>query len=221
MRNICRKIGIGLLVVVVILGAVITASNFYFRHMSRQALIEATTTKAWVGIPNSNADVLIVAFMDYSDAVSYKIYHVMEEAVRTDGHVQVLIRPIAGTKDTFQMALYMDAASQLDPANTQTLHSQIVTMNPPPTLADIIALAKQLGIDNDKVIEMAKTKEVSGYAARDYQMFRRIGFRQPPAFIIGGKGYIPSRNHIAGVNAWLMMIHDARKRASEEKSEKP
>lgn len=211
MKNIKRKIGLTVLVLIILLGATLVASYFYFRSQMDEGITEAvSTSRLLMAINPDEATLQIVAFVDYADDVTYKIYQTMKQAVDADGHVRVILRPIPREGTSYYMALFMDAAFRLDSAKTRVLNDRILARDYPPTLKLAKDMARELGIDVAKIEQAANSEVTKQNITDNVILFKKIGFQTAPSFVIGHKGYKPNRENIVGINAWVLMMDDAR-----------
>ena len=222
MKNIKGKIGLTLLLLIILLGATLVASYFYFRSQMREGIADALSTSQLLSAINPEGSTLqIVAFIDYADDVTYKIYQTMKQAVEADGHVRVVLRPIPREGDSYYMALFMDAAFRLDTAKAKMLHDKMLARDYPPTFKYMKEVASELGMSVAKIEQEAKTEATRQNITDNVLLFRKIGFQTAPSFVIGHKGYKPNRENIAGINAWMLMMDDARTHGILSASSKP
>ena len=161
---------------------------------------------------NPNGDVTIVEFMDYRCGYCKAVKPTLEEVVRGDGKIRVVLKefPILGPASRTASMAAIAAHKQ---GKYLALHNALMAY--PNNLTDdvIFALARQVGLDVAKLKEDMKSEGVMELIARTNKLAQALGINGTPAFIIGDE-VIPG-----AINAeeFKMRVAAARKACAERK----
>jgi protein-disulfide isomerase len=133
---------------------------------------------------NPNGDVTIVEFMDYRCGYCKGVKPTLDEVVRADGKVRVVLKefPILGPASRTASMAAIAANKQ---GKYLAFHNALMAY--PNNLTDdvIFTLARQVGLDVAKLKEDMKSPEVQELIARTKKLAEDLNINGTPAFIIG------------------------------------
>jgi protein-disulfide isomerase len=133
---------------------------------------------------NAKGDVTIVEFMDYRCGYCKAVKPTLDEVVRTDGKIRLVLKefPILGPASrTASMA----AIASNKQGKYHAFHNAL--MGYPNNLTDevIFALARQVGLDVAKLKDDMKSPEVQALIEKTNKLAQDLGINGTPGFVIG------------------------------------
>jgi protein-disulfide isomerase len=133
---------------------------------------------------NAKGDVTIVEFMDYRCGYCKGVKPTIDEVIRADGKIRLVIKefPILGPASKTASMAAIAANKQ---GKYLAYHNALMAY--PNNLTDevIFALARQVGIDLDKLKEDMKSPEVLAPIEKTHKLAQDLGINGTPGFIIG------------------------------------
>lgn len=161
---------------------------------------------------NMKGDVTIVEFMDYRCGYCKGVKPTLDEVVRADGKIRLVIKefPILGPASKIASMAAIAANKQ---GKYLALHNALMGYPENLTEEKIFALARQVGIDVAKLKDDMKSPEVQALIDKTHKLASDLGINGTPGFIIGDQ-IIPG-----AVNAdeLKQRIADARKACAARK----
>jgi protein-disulfide isomerase len=150
---------------------------------------------SWVG-GNPNGDITVVEFMDYRCGYCRKAYSEVEELVKSDGNIRLILKeyPILG-EDSVTSARFAVAVRQIggDEAYKKA-HDALITLRGQPDGETLGRLASDLGLDPKAVLAKMASEEVSAVIAANEDLGGKMAITGTPSFVIQGqmlRGYVP------------------------------
>jgi protein-disulfide isomerase len=142
----------------------------------------ATPTDAVLG--NPNGDVTLVEFFDYRCGYCKAVFPQLTDVVHSDGNVRLVMKemPILGA-ESVMAAQWSVAALKLD--GYEAFHSALMTHKGNVTLDLLKSVAKDSGLDPEKMAKVAQSKEVGDELQASLDLARALNISGTPAFVIG------------------------------------
>lgn len=141
---------------------------------------------SWVG-GNPDGDLTMVEFVDYRCSVCRRVYEEVESLVETDGNIRFVIKefPILGQESDlasrFAIAVKQTAGMDM----YKTVHDRLMTLRGPVTIESLSALAADLGLESEPLINRMNTEEVSAEIRENAQLAERMRVMGTPTFVVG------------------------------------
>ncbi|MDB5661401.1 MAG: Disulfide bond formation protein DsbA [Cypionkella sp.] len=150
---------------------------------------------SWVG-GNPDGDVTVVEFMDYRCGYCRKAYQEVEDLVKADGNIRLILKeyPILGDASVAS-ARFAIAVRQLhgDDAYKKS-HDALITLRGEPDADTLSRLASDLGFDAKSVLDKMASPEVTAVIAQNQDLGSKMSISGTPTFIIDSqmlRGYVP------------------------------
>lgn len=156
---------------------------------------------------NPNGDVTIVEFSDYHCGYCKRAFPVLWDEVEADGNIALVVieYPILGP-DSVMAARAALAATLQDPARYAPMHQALMAHKGEFTEEVIAAIAKEQGLDADRLVKDMDAEAVTNRLGQNYQLAQALGVSGTPAFVIGERmipGAVPP-------DALKRLVADAR-----------
>jgi protein-disulfide isomerase len=132
----------------------------------------------------ANADAVLVQFFDYRCPYCKQVAEPVVALARADPRLRVVFKelPILGPDSVVASRAALAAAMQ---GHYQKFHLALMARRGPLDEASVLALAKEIGLDQARLrADMAKP-EVMAQVERNRALARDLGIRGTPAFVIG------------------------------------
>jgi len=132
----------------------------------------------------ANADAVLVQFFDYRCPYCKQVAEPVVALARADPRLRVVFKelPILGPDSVVASRAALAAAMQ---GQYQKFHLALMARRGPLDEASVLALAKEIGLDQARLrADMAKP-EVMAQVERNRALARDLGIRGTPAFVIG------------------------------------
>ncbi len=141
-----------------------------------------------------DADVTIVEFFDYNCGYCKRALTEIQDVMKDDKKVKVVFKdmPIL-SPESREAAKWALAAQKQD--KYFEFHSALMNYKGAKNEAAFNSIAKDLGLDIDKLEKDKESEEVTARIDKNLEMSVKMGIRGTPAFIIGSEfspGYIPA-----------------------------
>ncbi len=161
---------------------------------------------------NAKGDITIVEFMDYRCGYCKGVKPTLDEVIRTDGKIRLVIKefPILGPASR---TAALAAIASVKQGKYLAYHNALMAY--PNNLTDevIFALARQVGLDVAKLQADMKSPEVEALIEKTHKLAQDLGINGTPGFIIGDE-IIPGA--ISG-DEIKKRVADARKTCAQRK----
>lgn len=150
---------------------------------------------SWVG-GNLNGDVTVVEFMDYRCGYCRKAYSEIEELVKSDGNIRLVLKeyPILG-EDSVQASRFAVAVLQLHGNDAyKAAHDALITMRGTPDTPSLTRIAGDIGLDAQPILDRMNAPEVTQVLAANQELGQTMQINGTPTFVIEGtllRGYVP------------------------------
>ncbi|MCF8481394.1 MAG: DsbA family protein [Rhodospirillum sp.] len=156
---------------------------------------------------NAKGDVTVVEFSDYNCGYCKRVFPVLWDTVTSDGNIKlhVMEYPILGPDSVLGARAALAVALQ-DEAKYEPFHKALMAHKGKITEDILTSLAKDQGVDTDKMKKDMNSEDVDAKIARSFQLAQALGISGTPAFIIGDQ-LIPGA---MGPDTLTALIKDAR-----------
>lgn len=150
---------------------------------------------SWVG-GNPDGDITVVEFMDYRCGYCRKAYSEVEELVKSDGNIRLVLKefPILG-EESVASSRFAIAVQQLHgPEAYKKAHDALIALRGTPDAATLGRLATEMGLDAEAVMVKMASDEVSQIIASNHALADAMEISGTPTFVINGsmlRGYVP------------------------------
>lgn len=142
---------------------------------------------SWVG-GNPEGDLDVVEFIDYRCTYCQQFNPEVQETVENDGNIRLILKelPILGEESELA-ARFTVAVLQIagDEAYLAAHNALMGGMRGGITAQSLAALAGQIGVDSDEVMNRMQTESVSSVLRANQELAATLGVRGTPAFVIG------------------------------------
>lgn len=162
-----------------------------------------------MAIGPEDADLTVVEFFDYQCSHCRNIYPVIREAVRRDGNVRLVLRPVSepGPKASVDVLLGFAALKQ---DKYMQMHEALISGDGEPlTQEEIKALAGKLGLDYDRLLADMSSHEVREMVQQNFQAAVDLRVGRVPTFLIGTLVFVPTGRTTAA-DDFLKLFAEAR-----------
>lgn len=150
---------------------------------------------SWVG-GNPDGDITVVEFMDYRCGYCRKAIEAVEELVKSDGNIRLVLKefPILGD-DSVASSRFAIAVLQLHgPDAYKAAHDALMVLRGTPDSETLTRLATDLGLDPTPVLARMNADEVTAVLAANRALADVMSLSGTPAFAINKtllRGYVP------------------------------
>ena len=153
-------------------------------------------------------DLTVVEFMDYTCPYCRETHPVLMEAIRQDGHVRLLVRPVGsqrpGSTAAAHLAFTASAAGKAAEA-----HEVLIT-SPVESDEAVAALAKKLELPAEKAAAAGNHDRADALVRQSRALFVRLGLDATPTFLIGRKGLYRPEGSMPTVQDYRALFDKAR-----------
>lgn len=150
---------------------------------------------SWVG-GNPNGDVTVVEFMDYRCGYCRKAYGEIEELVKSDGNIRLIMKefPILGA-DSMTSARFAISVRQLHGDDAyKAAHDALITLRGDPDEAGLTRLAQELKLDPKPILDNMASDAVTNVIAANHALADTMQISGTPTFVVDKimlRGYVP------------------------------
>jgi protein-disulfide isomerase len=141
-----------------------------------------------------NPDITVVEFLDYNCGFCKKAFEAMVEVMESDPKVRFVLVEIPILSESSRTAAEFAMAAHKQGKYAE-FHQAVMMFNGPKTEETILAEARKIGLDIEKLKADAKSKEVQDFLAEKEKVAADLAVRGTPAFIVGDqiiRGYVPA-----------------------------
>lgn len=137
---------------------------------------------------NPDGDVTVVKFSDYRCGYCRSAMPILADLMRGDSGVRVVIKefPILGEESVMAGRLAL-AASTIDPALYERLHTALFTHRGALDEATMMSLAEAAGADRAALRAAMDSRPVVDAIRNTYTLARALGIEGTPSFVIGDR----------------------------------
>lgn len=169
---------------------------------------EARTIDAPFAIGSEQADLTVVLFFDYQCPYCKQGYATFLEAMKRDGKVRLVLRPLA------TQGIEKDVVSRLAIASARqghflAFHDQLMASYVPLTDSVLRDFAAKAGLDFDRLTEDARAKESLNMLDANGALAVKLRIDKVPTFILGKINYVPA-SRMPTVDDFLRLFAEAR-----------
>lgn len=141
---------------------------------------------SWVG-GNPDGSLTMVEFVDYRCSVCRSVYAEVEGIVAQDGDIRFILKefPILGQESDLASRFAVSVQQIAGDTVYKQAHDALMVMRQRVNGDSLAALAGELGLDADAVLNRMQTEEVSAVLRANRQLAERMGVMGTPTFVIG------------------------------------
>lgn len=135
---------------------------------------------------NPKGDVTVVEFFDYRCAYCKRVFPGIQELLKSDGNVRYVFKelPILGP-DSVTASRAALAVWSLNPEKYFAFHSALMETKGALGEEQVLATAKKVGLDPDKVKAAMAKPEIQQTIERNLDLAQKLNVQGTPAFIVG------------------------------------
>lgn len=135
---------------------------------------------------NPDGDVTVVEFFDYRCAYCKRVFPTVQDLLKSDGNVRYVFKelPILGP-DSVTASHAALAVWSLDPQKYFEFHSALMEARGTLGEAQVLAIAKKVGLDPDKVKKAMAKPEIEATIQRNLVLAQALNIQGTPAFVVG------------------------------------
>ncbi|MDO5646867.1 DsbA family protein [Paracoccus sp. (in: a-proteobacteria)] len=141
---------------------------------------------SWVG-GNPDGDLTIVEFIDYRCGYCRRVNDDVHTSVEDDGNIRLILKeyPILG-QDSDTASRFAIAVQQIAGDDAYlAAHHALMEMRGTPSPTSLGAIARDIGVDGDEVLNRMNTESVTDVLRANRQLGDRMNIRGTPTFVIG------------------------------------
>lgn len=157
-------------------------------------------------------DITIVEFFDYNCGYCKRALPDIQKILSEDSNIRFVFKEMAILGPTSKTAALWSLAAHKQGKYFE-YHVALMNLAGAKTEDTLMALAKKIGLDAEKMKEDANSEEIAAKLQEDMKIAREIGANGTPAFIIGSQ-FIPGYIGEAGLKAAI-----AEERAKADKKD--
>lgn len=148
----------------------------------QRELLEQDPNAPTIGSADSSA--VIVEFFDYNCPYCQRAAADVKALMATDSDIRVVYRewPILGDGSVFAARAALASQKQ---GQYEAFHFALMEAKGRKTEASVLRIAKDVGLDLDKLTEDMKAPEVDAHIETTMELAQALGFNGTPAFVIG------------------------------------
>lgn len=135
-------------------------------------------------VGNAEGSTVVVEFFDYNCPYCKRAAGDVKALLEADEDVRVVYRewPILGEGSVFAARAALAARAQ---DKYEEMHWGLMEMRGRAEEASVLALARSVGLDMDRLVADMQGDEVNDHIANSLQLAQSLGFTGTPAFVIG------------------------------------
>jgi protein-disulfide isomerase len=152
-----------------------------------------------------SADVSIVEFFDYNCGYCKRAFEAVQDTLNKDKNVRFVFIELPILSEQSRDASELATAAQLQGKYFE-MHAGLMKFQGPKTRENVLKIAKDVGIDTDRLVADAKSPKVQDMLKKNAEVAQKLAVSGTPAFILGDqiiRGFIPG-------DAMQTMIKDLR-----------
>jgi protein-disulfide isomerase len=135
---------------------------------------------------NASGDVTVVEFFDYACPHCKNVVPTVKQLLKEDGKIRLVYKeyPILGPASIVASHAALAARAQ---DKYLPLHDALMALKEPLTEATIFRVAKQVGLDVDRLKTDMAAPAIEALIEKNYALGQALGINGTPAFVIGGE----------------------------------
>lgn len=158
------------------------------------------------GIMPENADLTVVEFLDYSCHYCREVHPAIMEAVRRDGRVRYIPRPVStNTEAAYAVFLVYSAGRQ---GKFMEAHNELMENYRAIDEEFVDDFAAQFNLNKDEF--PAYIDDIRKQLTENTRMYKNMGAAGTPAFAIGDTVFFTPQGQMPGTEDFLQMFEEAR-----------
>lgn len=162
-----------------------------------------------LGADADTADLTVVEFMDYSCPFCREVHGTITEAIRRDGHVRFIPRPLP-SDDEYASHAALLAYTAAEQGKFLEMHNALIKNYRVVDEGVMRQLADEAGIDMEKFQKDYEAKIGEKAVIDNGKTFKALGRSTFPLFIIGEKLFYVPEGRMPTVDDFLRMFAEAR-----------
>ncbi len=155
---------------------------------------------------NPEGDITVIEFFDYNCGYCKRALPDIQKILENDKNIRFIFREMPVLGPSSLTAAKWSLAAHLQ-GKYFDYHTALINHRGAKTEPELLKLAKEAGLDGEKMKKDANSSEVKALLDKDMSIARDIGIRGTPAFIVDGelkRGYL-------GPDGMKQAIEEARK----------
>lgn len=183
----------------------------YVWYTTNQAITESAQVKdSSMVAGNPDGDVTVVEFVDYRCPHCPVMNKTLMDAVKADGNVKVIIRPVGWVDEqAMPVSTFVLATARQD--KMVELHERLMALGTKPDIGTAQTIAASIGVDVGTALELSRTKEIEQEVWDNQTYAINAGFRGVPALLINGRMYQPQDEQaMTSINGLLVAFDESR-----------
>lgn len=152
------------------------------------------------------ADLTVVEFVDYGCPYCRQTHPIFMDAVRQDGRVNVVPRPLPYQNADASLLVY--AAGEQ--GKFIEMHSVLISQDWTATIKNMRALSDALGISPLKLQDDFNKESMKDKVLENIRLFKKTKTSATPTFVIGKKKIFVPKDRMPTVEDFLTMFDEAR-----------
>lgn len=175
----------------------------------RKELFKVYETKPEYMTTSQQADLIVVEFSDYTCEWCRKLHPILQEAIKKDGKITYIPRPVA-YKDPWKAHLVSSVYAAAMQGKAIEMHNAIYVAWPVMNDEKLFEVAKQLGLDINQFSRDIRSDEARVAIIDNERFFDAWELESAPALLVGKAFiYIPNGG-MPSVNEMLEKFKSAR-----------
>ncbi|MCB1562180.1 MAG: thioredoxin domain-containing protein [Alphaproteobacteria bacterium] len=194
--------------VVLALAVLYLSYDTFQRMQARHALMAAED--GYLSAP-ADADLTVVEFLDYSCPHCQSVHPILTEALRKDGRIRYIPRPVSylGPEGLYAASVVYAAGRQgkFMETHEKLIGTYQVLLNNDPLLRDV---ARELDLDADALKTDALSPDTLKKIRENDHILKTLAQRGTPTYFIGKKMVYVPEGRLPTVEEFLKMFNEAR-----------
>lgn len=158
----------------------------------------------------ADADLTVVEFMSYSCKFCREVHPTITEAVKKDGRVYYIPRPLPSDTDKFATHAANIAYTAGEQGRFLAAHDFLIENYRMDTMDAMLELIKKADIEETKFKADYDTQNSEQYVNQNARAFVTFGAKKTPLFIIGDNLFYTPEERMPTVDDFLKMFAQAR-----------
>ncbi|PZO66403.1 MAG: Fis family transcriptional regulator [Paracoccus denitrificans] len=136
---------------------------------------------------NPQGDVTLVEFFDYNCQYCHKMVGTVQQLIGSDNNLRITFRewPVFGSDSE---AAARASLASLQQGKYWQMHTGLFNQRGRATEVSAMRVARQIGLDTDKLTRDMQSKQVSDHIATSFELADHMGLEGTPFFIAGDEG---------------------------------
>lgn len=159
--------------------------------------------------PDAPGEITMVEFFDYRCGYCKKVFPTLQKLQADNKNIRIVFKefPILGPDSTTASRAALAAAKQ---GAYLKFHDALMGNAAPPTMERIQQVAKDLGLDVERLKKDMQSPEIEAIINRNQQLAQTLGIEATPSFVIGNE-LVPGALDEAGFKDLLNKAAAAKK----------